>query len=120
MTSKRKYRSKFEARVASALERAGAPFDYESLKLTYTRECVYTPDFILPNGIVIECKGYWVPSDRTKHLRVRENNPDIDIRFIFQNAHNTLSKKSKTTYAQWCDKHNFKWAHNRIPQEWII
>ena len=120
MTSKPiKFRSKFEHSVASALKKAGVTFCYETLKLGYTRECVYTPDFILPNGIIIECKGYWVPSDRTKHLRVREANPDLDIRFCFQNAHNRLSKRSHTTYAEWCDKHNFKWSHKHIPYEWI-
>jgi hypothetical protein len=97
----------------------GAPFDYETLKLKYTRECVYTPDFILPNGVIIEAKGYWLPADRTKHLRVRECNPEMDIRFCFQNAHNTLNKKSKTTYGDWCDKHGFLWAHKTIPKEWI-
>ena len=114
-----KYRSRFEAQLALTLERVGAPFDYESLKVKYTKESTYTPDFILPNGIIIEAKGYWIPADRTKHLRVRDCNPELDIRFCFQNAHNTLSKKSKTTYGEWCDKHGFLWAHKTIPTEWI-
>ena len=113
------YRSRFEERLALTLKGVGAPFDYETLKLKYTRECVYTPDFILPNGVIIEAKGYWLPADRTKHLRVRECNPEMDIRFCFQNAHNTLNKKSKTTYGDWCDKHGFLWAHKTIPKEWI-
>jgi hypothetical protein len=57
MTSKNRYRSKFEARIASALKGAGASFDYETLRLKYIRECVYTPDFIMPNGIIIECNS---------------------------------------------------------------
>ena len=56
-----KYRSRFEAQLALTLERVGATFDYESLKVKYTKESTYTPDFILPNGIIIEAKGYWIP-----------------------------------------------------------
>lgn len=114
-----KYRSRFEAQIALTLNRVGATFDYESMKVSYTKEATYTPDFILPNGVIVEAKGYWLPSDRTKHLRVRECNPTLDIRFCFQNAHNTLNKKSKTTYADWCDKHGFLWSQGSIPLEWI-
>jgi hypothetical protein len=31
-----------------------------------------------------------------------------------------LSKKSSTTYAEWCDKHGFLWCHKEIPEEWIL
>tara|TARA_Y100000114_G_scaffold102520_1_gene95683 strand:- start:587 stop:859 length:273 start_codon:yes stop_codon:yes gene_type:complete len=90
------------------------------MKLDYERKCTYTPDFILPNGVIIEAKGRWLGSDRTKHLAVRKNNPHIDIRFCFQNAYNKLTKKSKTTYAEWCDKNDFLWCHQKIPKEWLI
>ena len=46
------YRSRFEAQVALALSRAGATFEYETLRLNYTKEATYTPDFILPNGVM--------------------------------------------------------------------
>lgn len=105
--------------MASALKRAGVHHSYESMKLKYTKECKYTPDFVLDNGIILEVKGYWQASDRTKHLRVREAHPDLDIRFVFQRATNTLNKTSKTTYADWCDKHGFKWCEGDIPKEWI-
>jgi len=115
-----KYRSGFEGQVASFLTGKGATFEYETLRLKYIKECSYTPDFILPNGVIVEVKGYFAPSDRTKHLRVRESNPEVDIRFCFQNANNRLSKKSTTTYAEWCDKHGFLWCHKEIPEEWIL
>jgi hypothetical protein len=105
--------------VASALTRAGVHHSYESMKLNYTKECKYTPDFVLDNGIILEVKGYWIASDRTKHLRVREAHPDLDIRFVFQRATNTLNKTSKTTYADWCDKHGFLWCQGDIPKEWM-
>ena len=106
--------------MASALNTAGVTHSYESMKLNYTRECKYTPDFVLDNGIILEVKGYWIASDRTKHLRVREANPDLDIRFVFQRASNTLTKKSKTTYGDWCDKHGFLWCEKKLPHEWTI
>ena len=118
-TRRSKYRSRFEEKVASALERAGVHHSYEKLKLTYTKECKYTPDFVLDNGIILEVKGYWQASDRTKHLRVREAHPDLDIRFVFQRASNTLNKTSKTTYGDWCDKHGFLWCEGDIPKEWM-
>jgi len=114
------FRSKLEARVASALETAGVDYAYESQVLKYTRPCKYTPDFTLSNGIVLEVKGYFEPSDRTKHLLVRDQNPDVDIRFVFQNAGTYLSKTSYTTYGDWCDNHGFQWcdAASKIPQTW--
>jgi len=115
-----KYRSGFEGKVASFLKDIGATFEYETLRLKYIRECSYTPDFILPNGVIVEVKGYFAPSDRTKHLRVRESNPEADIRFCFQNANNRLNKRSSTTYAGWCDKNGFLWCHKEIPEEWIL
>jgi hypothetical protein len=48
-----------------------------------------------------------------------EQNPDIDIRFLFVNANNKLNKSSKTTYGAWCDKHKILWAEKRIPNEWL-
>ena len=115
------FRSRLEKRVASALEGAGVDYSYESQKLKYLRPQTYTPDFVLPNGIMLEVKGYFEGSDRTKHLLVREQNPDADVRFVFQNANTTLNKNSKTTYGQWCDDNGFEWcdAKSKIPNEWI-
>jgi hypothetical protein len=115
------YRSKFEETVAKKLEEANVEYSYEAVKILYKLSEVrkYTPDFILPNGIVIETKGRFVAADRKKHLLIKEQCPDVDIRFVFQNPNVKLSKVSKTSYAQWCDKNGFKWAAKEIPQEWI-
>ncbi len=94
-------------------------FAYEELKVGYTKPCKYTPDFVLSNGVILEAKGWWKPADRTKHLLVRRDNPELDIRFVFQRAKNTLSKQSKTTYADWCDKHGFLWCDREIPKSWL-
>lgn len=91
------------------------------MKLEYTDDKVhkYTPDFELPNGILIETKGRFTAEDRTKHLNVKRCNPHYDIRFVFQRSKSPLYKGSKTTYAEWCDRHGFKWADKVIPQAWI-
>lgn len=95
--------------------------EYEKVKVKYRieRDATYTPDFRLPNGIIVETKGRFLASDRTKHLLVKAQHPDLDIRFLFQRAHTRLSKTSQTTYADWCDKHGFKWADKRVPDAWI-
>lgn len=114
------FRSRFEAKLATELTEHDIPVKYETVKLTYQpKPKTYTPDFLLPNGILIEAKGYFTSEDRTKALRVRESNPNADIRFVFQNADNKLNKRSKTRYRDWCDKHGFLWSHKTIPLSWI-
>ena len=94
--------------------------EYEKHKIPYIpKPKTYTPDFRLSNGIYVETKGRFLPSDRAKHLLVREQHPDLDIRFVFSNSRQKLSKKSKTTYADWCYKHNFEFADGTIPWRWI-
>ena len=117
--SKQTFRSGFEERIASQLKRCGIDYTYESLVIEYKRLSTYTPDFILPNGIIIETKGRWVTEDRSKHLLIKEQHPDLDIRLLFQNAHNKIRKGSKTTYAMWCIKYGFDYADRSIPSEWI-
>jgi len=116
-----KFRSKLEERVAALLEQLGISYLYESEKLSYTIEHNYTPDFILPNYKYLETKGYWAASDRRKILAVKRDNPDIDLRMVFQAPYNTISKKSKTTYAQWCDRHDIPWtSYKDIPIDWLV
>tara|TARA_R110001606_G_scaffold60362_2_gene142301 strand:+ start:1387 stop:1647 length:261 start_codon:yes stop_codon:yes gene_type:complete len=79
----------------------------------------YTPDFELPNGIIIESKGRFVSADRKKHLKVKEQYPKLDIRFVFSNSRGKINKGSKTTYAMWCDKYGFKYADKEIPEKWL-
>lgn len=79
----------------------------------------YTPDIILPNGIILEVKGRLVKSDRDKHLLIKEQYPDLDIRFVFQCANNKIRKGSQTTYAMWCEKNDIKWCEKVVPIAWI-
>ena len=116
-----KYRSNLEKDIANLLEGLGVSFQYESEKLSYTIEHNYTPDFVLPNYVYLEAKGYWDAADRRKVLAVKRDNPDIDLRMVFQSPYNTISKRSKTTYAKWCEKHDIPWtSYHDIPLEWLI
>lgn len=115
------YRSGLEETIAKDLREAGISFLYEDKKITYQVNQVrtYTPDFILPNGIIIETKGRFVVDDRMKHLMIREQYPHLDLRFVFSNSRNKIRKGSKTTYGDWCTKHGFLYADKRIPDEWL-
>jgi len=116
-----KYRSNLEKNIGNLLEGLGVSFQYESEKLSYTIDHNYTPDFVLPNYIYLEAKGYWDAEDRRKILAVKRSNPDIDLRMVFQSPYNTISKKSKTTYAKWCDRHEIPWtSYTDIPIEWLV
>ena len=113
-----RFRSGFEEKLASQLRRGGVSFQYETLKLEYTKTSIYTPDFII-GDIIIEAKGVWTVEDRKKHLLVREQHPHLDIRLVFQNARNKIRKGSDTTYAAWCEKKGIKYAHQTIPKSWL-
>lgn len=116
------YRSGFEHKISEQLEQQNINPLYETTVVKYTipaRDSKYTVDFTLPNGILVETKGRWMPDDRKKHLLVKEQHPELDIRIVFQSAKSKLRKGSKTTYADYCNKHGIKWAEKTIPQSWI-
>jgi len=115
------FRSTLELYLAKCLRSLRKKFRYEKVKIKYYifRIATYTPDFVLYNGIIIETKGWFKPSDRVKHLRIKEQHPALDIRFIFNNEHSKISPTSKTTYGSWCDKHGFKYATRVIPEGWL-
>src|SRR5262245_32469372 len=56
-----RHRSAFETRIADRLDEAGIDYGYETVKIPYAvpaRQSYYMPDFILPNGIYVEAKGW--------------------------------------------------------------
>jgi hypothetical protein len=116
------YRSGLEEDLDNTLKQVGIDGEYEKHKIAYTKPATqhtYTPDFRLPNGIFVETKGRFVVEDRKKHILIKQQYPELDIRFVFQNSKNKIRKGSKTTYADWCEKHGFKYADGTIPQEWL-
>lgn len=115
------FRSGLESRVAKELTDQGIPYTYEEDKIHYVkpaRKAKYTPDFKIGN-IFIETKGRFMVADRQKHLLIKEQHPDVDIRFVFTNPNQRISKTSKTTYAMWCEKHGFLYAKEHIPHKWL-
>lgn len=121
------YRSGLEENCAEQIRDAGLPVVYEPKadKVSYTwpkRQSTYLPDFKIPTkngGFFIESKGRFTVADRQKHLLIQEQHPDIEVRFVFSNANAKLYRGSPTSYAQWAEKHGFKYAHRRIPDEWL-
>jgi hypothetical protein len=117
------FRSGLEEQVARQLAAAGLDVEYESTKVEYVkpeRKAKYTPDFPLPNGIIVETKGRFLTEDRQKHLLIKQQHPELDIRFVFSNSKARISKASQTTYAMWCDKHGFLFADKLVPAAWLI
>jgi hypothetical protein len=116
-----RFRSGLEKRTADFLKKRKIKFQYEEVKLKWQdlRMRTYTPDFVLSNGIIIETKGRFISSDRTKHLFVKAQHPELDIRFVFSNPRAKLYKGAKSSYGDWCDKHGFQYARETIPVEWL-
>jgi hypothetical protein len=121
------WRSGLEAKVADQLDAGGISYDYEGEKIAYTKPSSnhkYTPDFPLytrktVKKIYIETKGRFMADDRKKHILIRKQRPDLDIRFVFSNPNQRISKGAKTTYALWCEKNDFLYAKGTIPEEWL-
>ncbi len=116
------FRSGLEERVADQLNALDVGFEFEKLKIKYikpARNAIYTPDFVLSNGIIIETKGRFMTADRQKHLLIKEQYPEMDLRFVFSNSKAPISKGSKTTYGDWCNKHGFQYADKLIPLDWL-
>ena len=119
---KKGYRSGLELKVSEQLNEAKISFGYEDTVIPYTKPATkhkYTIDFRLPNGILIEAKGRWTLEDRKKHLLIKKQHPDLDIRIVFQSAKTKIRKGSKTTYGDFCDKHGIAWSEKSIPEEWL-
>ena len=132
------YMSGLEARLAKQIaEATGKPVvnkdtdpkevtgdeaTYELRTFSYIkpeRKSLYRPDFILPNGIIVEGKGIFDAEDREKQLLVKKTHPHLDIRFVFSRSEAPIYPQSPTTMADWCRKHGFKFADKLIPISWF-
>lgn len=115
------YRSKFEADFAKTLKANKLTADYEQDKLKYEQPAsthTYTPDWTIREGIYIETKGRFTGADRKKMLWLRDSNPGVTVYMLFMRSKVTLSKASKTTYGDWCDKNNIIWADIKDTKKW--
>jgi len=115
------YRSGLEIKVSDHLKELKQDFRYECFKIEWEDLMyrTYTPDFLLPNGIIIEVKGRFVQADRRKHLAIQKQHPNLDIRFVFESSKRKLNKGAKGTYASWCEKNNFLYHDRIIPELWL-
>lgn len=130
------YKSGLEDTVSEQLRELGLRFDYEPDwgKIQYVvpeQVRSYTPDFYITTKsgkqIIVETKGLWDSKDRKKHLLIKKQRPDLDIRFVFTRSKAKISKVSTTTYADICEGKGrgpfkgatWKYADKVIPNEWL-
>lgn len=115
-------RSGLEVKNAEHLLALGCDAKYEPRTIEYSiglpKLKKYKPDFELPNGILVETKGWFKSADRTKHLIIKHQHPNLDIRLVFSRSKGKIGKKSKMTVADWCNKNGFKWADELVPEAW--
>lgn len=116
------FRSQLEEKIAAQLDSLYVKYRYEEGKVPYiipASKHAYSPDFVLPNGIIIEAKGLFEVDDRKKHLLIKAQHPDLDIRFVFSSSRTKISSGSKTTVAEWSEKNGYLFAEKLIPKHWL-
>ncbi len=108
-----KVRSNLEIKLAGILNDLDVPWSYEVTKIPYTipeSKHNYTVDFTVMNGILIEGKGYLSDhKERYKYVLLKEQHPDLDLRFVFDNPVK-LCGGTKMTHAKWAEKYGFKYC----------
>lgn len=131
------YRSRFEETVINSIPE-GVKYGYEKEIIEFQekvrkgscRKCGgvgtsyrtlrYTPDLIFNGrGFLVEIKGKFTASNRSRMELVLEQNPDLDLRFVFQRD-NWITKKHISKYSDWAEKLGLKYyVGNEIPKEWF-
>lgn len=118
-------RNKFEGAIQKSLRKQRKKverFEYEVDYIDYVLKRRYNPDFTVTRKdgsvLYVEAKGYFRPEDRSKLIAVRKQNPDLDIRIVFQK--NPLIKGTKSRYTDWADRHGYP-CHvgDTVPKEWL-
>lgn len=116
------FRSGLEEKMGAQIEAAGFPVRFEDLKVNYevpAKRHYYLADFPLHNGIILEGKGIFDATDRAKHLFIKAQYPELDIRFVFSRLKQPISPGSKTTVEDWCKKYGYKCCEKVIPISWF-
>ena len=105
------FRSGFEYDVSKQLQPYG--FSYEPWQVDYIVQRKYTPDFVYErNGqtYLIECKGYFRSGDTQKYRSIAKSLPwTSELIFVLMKPDQKVSKNTKNTMAQWCDKNSILW-----------
>ena len=106
-------KSKLEDRFETLLRSLNVPFNYEVTKISYTvpeSKHTYTVDWTVNDKMLLETKGYLSDhTERNKYILIKQQYPNIDLRFIFENP-NKLCGGMKQTHAEWATKHGFKYC----------
>jgi Phage endonuclease I len=105
--------------VAAHVEAQGIDLVYQPHTIEYETHHSYIPDFTLENGVILETQGWLSEKDRIKMLAVKKQNPNLDVRYIFQAPNNKIPETGQT-YAQWAEDNGIQWApFYAIPIEWL-
>jgi hypothetical protein len=112
------FRSKFEESIWDAAKRSRKTLTHEPHYVPYVIKGSYLPDFVLPNGVIVEAKGYLDAASCRKMKAVKASNPHLDIRFVFQNANGKRNKRAKLRNWEWAERHGFPWSEGTIPLSW--
>lgn len=110
-------KSGLERSIDANLRSRGIKFTYETLELPYVLHGVYHPDFMLPNGIIVEAKGLLDRESKRKMIAVKKQHPELDIRFVFQDADKKVPG-TKHSHGQWATRNGYVWAEGLVPEEW--
>lgn len=133
------FRSLLEKRFNAHLKKLKLPFLYEAIKIPYiipAKKQNYIPDFIVTKKklltqadiqdiVIIETKGRLTARDAKKMVLVKENNPGIDIRFVFPvNSIYHKGKKGRDgghyRYSDWCEDNGFQyWIGEEPPKSFF-
>jgi hypothetical protein len=112
-------KSGFERSFTTNLKSREIKFKYESTKVPYVLERSYFPDFeIIDHGFFIETKGLLDRDSKAKMIAVKQQHPELDIRFVFMKADRRIPG-TKETHAHWAERNGFKWAEGIAPEEWF-
>lgn len=132
--SRMTFKSGLEEAISRQLEDRKIEYGYEKESIKYvipSSNHSYTPDFSLTTrsgkSIIIETKGIWDYDDRYKHLLIKQQHPELDIRFVFQRANSRIKRGSSTTYRDICEGRGrgifrgavWPYATKRIPDSWL-
>lgn len=108
-----KYRSTLEADTAKVLDALDIPFRYEDIRYEvfkgfrskYQKDKVqsifYTPDFILGDFLIIECKGFETPEWRMKRKLVFKYLEENEPQMVFHQTHDCRKSLLETLDKYW-------------------
>jgi len=100
------FRSAWEANIARILNYLGALWEYETKSFLLKDEQYsgyYFPDFILPNNIIIEVKGFWSNNSRQKVRLFNLQFPEYTLLCIDGDLLYDLENRFKNLISNWED-----------------